>query len=75
MCLCGWAGPFPPCGGTCCNEEGSQCYNFPFTYVFLTARDGGTKFECTSNCLPCGEFELEEAPPGGTPQSVEMQRS
>ena len=71
MCLCGWAGPFPPCGGTCCNEEGSQCYHFPLTYVFLTARDGGTKFEC----LLCGEFELEEAPPGGTPQSVEMQRS
>ena len=70
VCLCGWAGPF----GTCCNGEGTQVYLFPFTSTFLTARDGGTKFECSTHCLSCGEFELEEAPPGGTPQSVEMQR-
>ena len=37
--------------------------------------DGGAKFECVvCCCLPFGDFELEEAP-GGTPQSVEMQRS
>lgn len=76
QCLCNAA---VPCG-TCCNEEGSQCYYswwvcYGGAAVGLMVRDGGTKFEEEWFCFSCGEYELETASSGGMPQSNEMQRS
>ena len=68
-----------PCGACeeCGDDKETDCYYVfnPVGFQVLTARDGGTKFEEEWFCFSCGEYELETAPSGGMPQSVEMQRS
>ncbi|EOD32100.1 hypothetical protein EMIHUDRAFT_202685 [Emiliania huxleyi CCMP1516] len=73
-CLCHAA---VPCG-TCCNEEGTQCY---YAWVYCSgahgmgviASDGGKKFATDWFCMSCGEYVLEDAPTGAPP-TIAMER-
>jgi len=87
LCACPWQSIFAPCHclchaavpcGTCCNEEGTQCY---YAWVYCSgahgmgviASDGGKKFATDWSCMSCGEYVLEDAPTGAPP-TIAMER-